>query len=61
MNTFIDDDEKEQLVPGYNLPSLLDQNLYIICESLERDPGLNNGATTLYWHLVGIIQKHVKD
>ncbi len=61
MNTFINDDEKELPVPGYNLPSPLDHHLYVICESLQRDPGLNNGATALYWHLVGIIQQHVKD
>jgi hypothetical protein len=47
-------------VPGFCLKPPYSDELMALCEKLEREAGLRNGAIALYWHLQPIFGMHLK-
>lgn len=52
------DKEVELCVPGWCLPPPYANDLMLVLKKIEREVGLQNGATALYWHMQPIFHMH---
>jgi hypothetical protein len=43
-----------------NIPTKFQNSLYGLCLLLDKEVGLDNGATALYWHLTSVLDPHTK-
>ena len=53
------DSSNEAAVPDLILPEPYATQLLTLCEKLEREVGLSNGATALYWQLSTLAAEHL--
>ena len=57
---YFDDNDKDIVIPSYNIPEPYSSELYAMIERIDKDIGLKDGPTALYWHLVPIFDIHTK-
>lgn len=50
-------------VPGHKILSDRKVTLKLsrLVNYIDQTYGTNNGATTLYWHLINVVEQHLKD
>lgn len=51
---------EDPVISGFCLQSPYSDELFALCKKLDKDIGLHNGATALYWHLQPIFELHLK-